>query len=100
MNPGSNPSGSLSQELAIFTRVQELAAQVQAEVSASNYEYNGRNDFWREVARRLYGIPYEEVTPEQRNFAKREGFIFLYSSGPHKFKAPWQAHPILPERKG
>jgi len=43
---------------------------------------SGHIDLHRQAASELFDVPYEEVTPEQRLFAKKRMYFELYSNNP------------------
>lgn len=53
-------------------------------LEAAGYQYNRSqgwhkpHDAYREMASRMFGVPYEVVTPEQREEAKRRSFYERY----------------------
>lgn len=41
-------------------------------------------DFHKYTASLIFNVPYEEVTPEQRNPSKNMNYLVVYGGGPHK----------------
>lgn len=36
------------------------------------------NDYWKEMAAKLFEVPVDKVTDEQRKLAKKAGYLYMY----------------------
>jgi DNA polymerase I len=46
--------------------------------------FKSGRDFHKYTASMIFNVPYEEVTPEQRNPSKNMNYLVVYGGGPHK----------------